>query len=92
MKLLSGLLVLVAGSLAVTRVDRRWRARHQVCPTCGGTWFGALKVCTDCGARGREPDWTGPLPRVAAPPLPVPRTPVDGARSPAHDAVIPQAR
>ncbi len=55
--LLTGLVVLVAGSVAMTRIDRRWRPRHQQCCRCQDAWFGEGKLCDRCGARGHDYDW-----------------------------------
>lgn len=54
--LLSGLVVCVLGSLAVFRVDRRWRRRHLRCCRCQRTWYGEAKLCYGCGGRGRAYD------------------------------------
>lgn len=67
--LLTGLVVLVAGSVLMTRVDRRWRPLHQQCGRCGRAWFGHGKFCESCGARGRVHDWRGDTgPQAAVPP------------------------
>ena len=90
--LLTGLVVLVAGSVLMTRVDRRWRPLHQQCDRCGRGWFGHGKFCEGCGARGRVHDWRGdagrrpadrsgrfePAPRAA---LPAPRESLERRRS-----------
>jgi hypothetical protein len=90
--LFAGLVVLAAGSVAVTRVDRRWRPRHQRCCRCQDAWFGEGKLCDRCGARGRDDDrfgeryrafpthdWQGYLDTGPIPvvDLPVPRRPVE---------------
>ncbi|MCX6466984.1 MAG: hypothetical protein NTW05_25860 [Pseudonocardiales bacterium] len=92
--LFAGLVVLAAGSVAVTRVDRRWRPRHQRCCRCQDAWFGEGKLCDRCGARGRDDDrfgeryrafpthgWQGYLDTGPIPvvDLPVPRRPVEAA-------------
>ncbi len=56
MTLLSGSAVCLVGMLAVFRVDRRWRRRHQRCCRCLRTWYGEGKLCAGCGARGRAYD------------------------------------
>lgn len=75
--LVAGLVVLAVGAVAVTRVDRRWRPRHQRCCRCQEAWFGEGKFCGRCGARGR--DWldTGPVSRIE---LPRPREPFQPQR------------
>ena len=65
MTLLTGLVVLVVGSVLMTRVDRRWKPLHQRCSRCEQSWFGRGTFCGRCGARGRAHDWradTDPLP------------------------------
>ncbi|WP_300007230.1 hypothetical protein [Pseudonocardia sp.] len=55
--LAAGSVVLVIGTLAVMRVDRRWRRSHLQCCRCLDTWHGYAKICERCGGRGRDYDW-----------------------------------
>lgn len=52
-----GICTIVAGYLAMTRVDQRWRRAHLQCCRCLRTWYGHAKICESCGARGHEYDW-----------------------------------
>ena len=56
--LFGGLVVLAVGSLAVMRVDRRWRSTRLQCCRCLDIWFSAATMCSRCGARGRPYDWS----------------------------------
>lgn len=64
--LLAGLLVIVVGTLLMTRVDRRWRPRHQRCGRCREAWFGEGRFCHRCGARGRAYDLAADEARLRA--------------------------
>jgi ribosomal protein L37E len=55
--LAAGFVVIVLGSLAVMRVDRRWRRSHLQCCRCLDTWHGRAKICARCGGRGNAYDW-----------------------------------
>jgi len=57
MTLATGIAVIVAGSLAMMRVDQHWRSSHLQCCRCRRTWFGRDKMCDRGGARGRDYDW-----------------------------------
>jgi hypothetical protein len=97
--LITGLLVLAAGSVAVTRVDRRWRPRHQQCCRCREAWYGEGKLCDRCGARGHDwfgtasarvlptHDWQGRLDTG-----PIPRVEVPRPREPLDRGVVPPQR
>ncbi|MBW0089044.1 hypothetical protein I4I73_01805 [Pseudonocardia sp. KRD-184] len=52
-----GTATIVIGSLAMTRVDERWRAAHLQCCRCLRTWHGREKTCERCGGRGNTYDW-----------------------------------
>ncbi len=55
--LAAGSVVILLGTLAVMRVDRRWRRSHLQCCRCLDTWFGHAKICERCGGRGSTYDW-----------------------------------
>ena len=74
--LAAGIAVCLLGSLAVVRVDRRWRPRHLQCSHCRSTWYGAQKFCDGCGGPGRVHDWRADEPH-GGPAVPAPRAVVD---------------
>ena len=57
MTLAVGSVVILVGTLAVMRVDRRWRRSHLQCCRCLDTWHGRAKICQRCGGRGNSYDW-----------------------------------
>ena len=89
MTLAAGIAVCLLATLAVVRVDRRWRRHHLRCSRCRSTWYGAQKFCDGCGAQGEIYDWraephgaahdrqgrpgTGPGPDVSDPGTAAPR-------------------
>lgn len=88
MTLAAGIAACLLGSLAVVRVDRRWRRRHLQCSRCRSTWYGAQKLCDGCGGQGEVYDWRAEPPGTPAHDRDTGSDPLD----PGHGTAVPRQR
>lgn len=102
--LVGGIVTIVLGSLAMTRVDEHWRSAHLQCCRCLRTWHSRAKICDRCGGRGNgydwlavrfagfpTHDWQGYLDTGPIPVVPVPEVRFPAVEAPAVEVPAPRA-